>query len=455
MKFRKIGQISLAAVVSLVFVFGATSCRQDFTEAFVFTVGSQFNQIGSYKESDETGALTNAPGSPFGSGGTNPIRIFVLSGGRYLYVLNEGAEQVDSSGNITYTGANISLFSIGGSGTLAFQASYTSQGTNTIRILPDSTGKFLFALDTYAPVTNGAVTPVAKQDAQHPCQGPNGFYPTGDITAFSIDPNTGRLAVITNQQTQNANGTQLTYFPVGCAPVDFTVASGFIFTADAGSATNADEQTVFPYALNATNGQLTTTQNAPLSTGATNMTAISTAQASALSGSKYIYILDSGQNCPTGSGQIPPNCSGAILPFTAGTNGSLQALTNGTVNNDSTASRPISLVVDSKGTYLFVVNAGPTTGIVNPISQITGWTIDPTNGTLLHIAGEPFGSGSGVNCIFEDPSNQYIYTTSFNDSQITGRILDPKSGNLTLLRRGSTFNTVGNPTWCAVSGRTT
>src|ERR1700721_2640449 len=140
MKFRKIGQISLAAVVSLVFVFGATSCRQDFTDAFVFTVGS---------------------------GGTNPIRIFVLSGGRYLYVLNEGAEQVDGSGNISYTGANISLFSIGGSGTLAFQASYTSQGTNTIRILPDSTGKFLFALDTYAPVTNGAVTPVAKQDAQH------------------------------------------------------------------------------------------------------------------------------------------------------------------------------------------------------------------------------------------------------------------------------------------------
>jgi hypothetical protein len=92
---------------------------------------------------------------------------------------------------------------------------------------------------------------------------------------------------------------------------------------------------------------------------------------------------------------------------------------------------------------------------VNPISQITGWTIDPTNGTLLHIAGEPFGSGSGVNCIFEDPSNQYIYTTSFNDSQITGRILDPNSGSLTLLRRGSTFNTVGNPTWCAVSGRTT
>ncbi|QNI33265.1 hypothetical protein H7849_04690 [Alloacidobacterium dinghuense] len=446
MKFKKIGQISLAAVVSLVLMFGATSCMNDFTVAYVFTVGTQYNQIGSFKESSETGALTNAPGSPFGSGGTNPIRTFVLSGGRYLYVLNEGAQQVDASGNITYTGANISLFSVGGNGTLAFQASYTSQGTNSIRFLPDTTGKFLFVLDSYAPVTNGAVTPQTSYSAEYPCQGSDGrFYPTGDITAFNIDPNTGRLSIITNQQQQNGNGTQLTYFPLGCSPVDFTVASGFIFTADAGSKTNNDVQTVFPYQLNASTGQLTLTQNAPLVMGTQGMSAISTAQGSTLSGSKYIYVLDAAAN--SGSGEI--------LPFTAGTNGSLQALTNGAVANDATASNPVSLVVDSRSKYLFVVNAGPTSGIVNPISQITGWTIDPTNGTLQHIAGEPFGSGSGVNCIFEDTSNQYIYTTSFNDSQITGRILDPNSGSLTLLRRGSTFNAVGNPTWCAVSGRTT
>ncbi len=446
MKFRKIGQISLAAVVSLVLMFGTTSCMNDYTVAFVFTVGTQYNQIGSFKESSETGALRAAPGSPFGSGGTNPIRTFVLSGGRYLYVLNEGAQQVDGSGNISYTGANLSLFSIGGNGTLAFQASYTSQGTNSIRILPDTTGKFLFVLDTYAPIAAAGVTPQTGYSAAYPCQGSDGkYYPTGDITVFSIDPNTGRLSIITNQQQQNSNGTQLTYFPIGCSPVDFTYSSGFIFSADAGSKTNNDVQTVFPYQLNASSGQLTLTQNSPLVMGTQGMSTISTAQGSNLNGSKYIYILDAAAN----------NGSGEILPFTAGTNGSLQALTNGAVANDSTASNPVSLVVDSKSKYLFVVSAGPTTGIVNPISQITGWTIDPTNGTLQHIAGEPFGSGSGVDCIVQDPSNQYIYTTSFNDSQITGRILDPNSGSLTLLRRGSTFNAVGNPTWCSVSGRTT
>jgi 6-phosphogluconolactonase (cycloisomerase 2 family) len=453
MKFRKFGQICLATVVSLVLMFGTTSCMNDFTVGFVFAIGNQYNQIASFKESSETGALTPAPGSPFGSGGTNPIRTFVLSGGRYLYVLNQGA--VNPGTPITYSGANITLFSIGGNGILSAQPSYTSQGFDTIRMLPDTTGKFLFALDEYAPISTSGVTPQSQQSADYPCKNPADglYYPTGDITVFTIDPNTGRLSIVTNQQQQNPNGTQLTYFPVGCFPVDFTVTAGFIFTADGGAASNNDSQTVFPYALNATSGQLTLTQNAPLTMGTTQMSAISTAQGSALSGSKYIYVLDAGANCATGV--TPPGCSGEILPFTAGTNGSLQALTNGAVANDSTAANPVSLVVDSKSKYLYVVNAGPTNGITNPTSQITAWTIDPTNGTLQSIAGEPFGSGSGVNCVVEDPSNQYIYSTSFNDSQITGRILDPNTGNLTLLRRGSTFNAPGNTTWCAVSGRTT
>lgn len=446
MKFKKFGQICLAMVVSLVIIFGATSCTSDYTVAYVYTIGTQYNQIGAFRESYQTGALTIAQGSPFGSGGTNPVRVFVLAGGRYLYVLNQGAAQTDSSGNITYTGANISVFSIGGSGNLSFQASYTSQGLNTIRILPDTSGAHLFALDSYAPITTTGVTPQTQYSASYPCQGSDGlYYPTGDITVFNVDPNTGRLSVVTNQQQQNSSGTQLTYFPVGCAPVDFTVTAGFVMTADAGSASNGDLQTVFPYALNASNGQLTLTQNSPLVMGTTRMSTISTAQGSTLSGSKYVYILDAAAN----------GGSGEILPFTVGTNGALQALTNGAVANTATAANPVSVVVDSKSKYLFVVNAGPTSGITNPTSQITGWTIDPTNGTLQPIAGEPFGSGSGVNCIFEDPSNQYIYTTSFNDSLITGRILDPNSGSLTLLRRGSQFNTVGNTTWCAVSGRTT
>ena len=50
------------------------------------------------------------------------------------------------------------------------------------------------------------------------------------------------------------------------------------------------------------------------------------------------------------------------------------------------------------------------------------------------IAGEPFGSGSGPQCMVEDPSDQFIYTANFNDSTVTGRVVDPNSGVLNNLR---------------------
>ena len=63
-------------------------------------------------------------------------------------MLNAGqATTPDASGNFTYSGANISVYSIGGNGVLAFQQSYQSQGFRTIRIAFSTTGTFLYVLD--------------------------------------------------------------------------------------------------------------------------------------------------------------------------------------------------------------------------------------------------------------------------------------------------------------------
>ncbi len=75
------------------------------------------------------------------------------------------------------------MFSVGGDGTLTFQQSYSSQGTNPVWITTDSTGNFLYVLDQQAPdfATTG----------------------NGDITAFSLDPNTGRPSLITNARSRD------------------------------------------------------------------------------------------------------------------------------------------------------------------------------------------------------------------------------------------------------------
>jgi len=441
MKFKKSGQVLLALVLSLGLCLSVTSCTVDYTVAYLYVTGSQYNQIGAFKVANNTGNLTTIPGSPFGSGGTDPVREIVSTTGRYLYILNSGAKQSDSS----YSGSNIAVFSVGGNGVLAPQQTYTSQGNAPIRFAFSATGSYLYVLDQYSPdPANPGVTSSTVQSAEYPCPDPTTagvWHPVGDITAFSVNSNTGRLSLITNNQQTDSTGTQLPYFPVGCNPVDFKVSAAYIFTADAGPEPNTtgfasqNTQTIFEYALNSSSGQLTLTQNTEL---VTNADKISTIGADAAS--KYIYVLDSGNN--------------QIFSYTIGTNGILQSVTDSPFSNSqSNAGNPVALASDSKSQFLYVANAGPSSSLGQTSSDISGYTI-AANGVLAQISGAPFTTGSGPQCILEDPSNQYIFTADFTSSTVTGHVLDPNSGVLTDLRNHTSYATVGNPTWCVASGHT-
>src|SRR5271170_2047466 len=120
MKFRNVGQVLLALVVSVGLSIGVTSCTNSYTVGYLYVTGSQYNQISGFNINNQTGVLTPIRKSPFGANGTNPIRELVLSGGRFLYVLNQGTFSYNSNGTTTGTASNISLFQIGGDGVLTF-----------------------------------------------------------------------------------------------------------------------------------------------------------------------------------------------------------------------------------------------------------------------------------------------------------------------------------------------
>ncbi len=407
MKLSRFGRISMAFVVSVAIGLGMTACGGG-TVGFMWVLGTQYNQIVGFKIDNYTGNLTQIPKSPFPSGGTNPVSIVVRAGGRYVYVVNQGTPATKTAAAVP---GQIAAFSVGGEGILTFQQAYTSQGSTPVWAVADSSGNFLYVLDELAPDGSG----------------------NGSITVFAIDGTTGRLQLVPNQQIKNAQGTQLTYFPVGLTPTMLRISgSGCLYTLDAG------DNTVFPYTIG-TGGQLTLTTNSTITTGATKLTSIST-------NGNYVYLTDA---APTTASP-----GGYILPYTSGTGCALNTVTGGAVPNLAGSSNPVYSFTDNKGQYVYVVN-NSTTNSQNATSSISAYAIIASTGKLQPLpigdTNNPYPVGAGPTCMVEDPTNQYVYTSNNIDGSVTGKQINQSTGQLSDLRRGARFPAAGQATCLAIS----
>jgi 6-phosphogluconolactonase (cycloisomerase 2 family) len=326
---------------------------------------------------------------------------------------------------------------VGGNGILTPQATFFTQGINPFRLIADGSGNYVYVLDQIAPDSSSCALALGA-----------GVTSCGDITAFKVDQSTGRLSLVINAQVTAANGSALPYFPVPVNPIDFLLTGSYVITLSGNASVTAGTQTgdvVFPYTYNSATGQLSVNQNTvqPINSGAG--TAIVTANGGT------VYVLD---NEPlTISGVVYQS---QILPFSVGTGGALQAQTGGAVPDDPNQSNPIMLISESKGKWVYIANSGNNTASTNAQSGIVGKIVDPATHQLTVMPDSPFTSGSGPQCMIEDPSNQFIYTANFNDSSVTGKSLDVNSGDLRPLpgKANRAFPLNGPAAWCLVTGRT-
>jgi len=448
MKFRKFGKTVLTAALSSAIVFSLSSCVRSFTVGYMYVTGTVTATptgngiITGFKIDNNTGMLRALHGLPVSSGGANPVRAVLLSGGNFVYVLNRGANK---EGNLDCTvddpclNSNITEFVVGGNGILTPQQTFFTQGLNPFRLLSDTSGTHLFVLDHDAP-SNAYCGAVIL-----------GATTCGDITVFSVDPTTGRLTLVTNTVLTTVAGNNVTYFPVPANPIDFAYTTSYVITMSGAATANptpATGQTVYPYQYNASSGQLTISPSAPdlINNGAGGPMGQGTAIVYA---SGKVYILD---NEPLTAGGTP----GQIIPFTIGTNGALQSLVGGAIADDVTETNPIYLMVESKGKFLYVANQDGF-GSTNS-AGIAAYSIDPSSGILTPDPGSPIpttGTGRSPQCLLEDPSNQYVYTAN-SDNTVTGHVFSPKDGLLTTMKGAGngTFQLTGPATWCIVTGRT-
>lgn len=455
MKLTKFRKAFLMSALSVGIVLGVTSCVQSYTVGYLYVTGTQTTGtstssqsadngiISGFKIDHNTGNLVPINGLPISSGGSNPARAVLINSGRFLYVLNQGVNH-ENGAVCTPTDtcqASITQFAIGGNGVLSPQGvSQTPQGFNSTRIVADGQGNFIYVLDGIAPSASACALALGSN-----------ITSCGDITAYKVDPNTGRLTLVVNSQVTSATGEPLPYFPVPASPIDFVLSGGYVLTV---SGTPATGDIVFPYTYSASNGQLTINQNGPQTLNLLQATAI----VGAPSG---VFVLSNDPLTITNNGSTTTVPS-QIIQYSIGSNGSLQAVQAGPVGGPASLSHPIYLINEKNAKWTYVAFYGDnntTTG--NSESGIGGYIIDPGNKTLDEgqANGSPYGSGSGPVCLLEDPSSQFIYTANFNDSTVSGLVLDQNVGSLNPLSQNhskikNTFALPGPPTWCLASGRT-
>src|ERR1700678_1272826 len=96
MKFSKFGRIALASVVSLGLGFGLTACGPSNTIDFLYVTSSKNNpgQINVYQVDSQAGPLITLAGSPYSSGGANPVADLASPNGKNLYVVNRDSGTV-------------------------------------------------------------------------------------------------------------------------------------------------------------------------------------------------------------------------------------------------------------------------------------------------------------------------------------------------------------------------
>jgi 6-phosphogluconolactonase (cycloisomerase 2 family) len=399
-------------------VLGMSACG-GYTVGFMWVTGTQYNQIAGFKIDDYTGNLTNMVNSPYSSGGSNPAMVAVKVGGNFVFVVNKGTF---NSNGVSNGDGNVSVFAVGEDGILTFEQSYSTAGNTPVWAATDLTGSFLYVLDSKSPAYGTTVNGVLDLN--------------GDITVFAVDGSTGRLQLVPNQLIKNSAGQQLNYFEVGPSPKMMRASGACLYTLDSG------DQTIYPYGIGGS-GQLTVESNSRYYTNAVNLTSIW------VSGN-YVFLTDAGSTLSPGGAIIPLSSGGTACSLSTQADGEVANLVPAA--NLAQTYQPVYAMTSSNNKFLYILNRNSTnSNYAN--STISAFVIQST-GALVPISDpeNPYPVGNGPDCMVEDPSNQYIFTSNSNDGSLTGKYINQNTGQLSDLTRGSTFAATGLATCLAVSG---
>jgi 6-phosphogluconolactonase len=333
--------------------------------------------VSGYAIDAVTGAISPVPGSPFVAG-VDPLSVTVTPSNKFVYVLNGGPASISAYTADVTTGAltpvSGSPFSIGGS-----DAAPES-------LVIDPSGKFLYVADmgdnsVSAYTINGAtgvLSPVSGSPFATVARlyGPGGepwseaIDPSGKflyvstvsgyVVAYTIDFNTGALAMVTGSPFSAGPDPTLTS---DLRSVAVDPSGNFVYVVNVG------HRNVAAYALDHTTGALTQTSGSPI-TGPAYPYSLTIDPLG-----KFVYVAE------------PNPHEGDIWGYTMdSTTGALTLIAGSPF---ASPVGPFAVAIDPSGKFAYAANEGSTDG-----GYVNAFAINGSSGALSPLPGSPFDIGS-------------------------------------------------------------
>jgi 6-phosphogluconolactonase (cycloisomerase 2 family) len=367
--------------ISLAGALGAPVGAQTSPATLLFLLennGSPIGAIHAFTLNSSTGALSEAPGSPYNAG-FDPQQLAVDPTGRFLYATNQTSQDITGYSVDTSSGALTPLpgspFFIGGSPIVmgldptgrflyVFAATTTQNAINQESLFEytiDDVSGALTLSSSSPTVWEGGPGDLVTSIAFNPIgnlaylgQTPSAAY-NGAILICAVDFTTGSLTQIGSAKPASAESDHLGVSPAG----------NFVYS------TSRSNQSADVFTAGAT-GQLIEVSGSPYPVGNTPAAIL------AHPSGNFVYVVN--ENQPYQTNVNPSQYAGSISAF--GVNAATGALTPISGSPFSAGINSSSIGVDPSGKFAYVTATTYTPGTFKGFAQILGFSIDPTAGVL-------------------------------------------------------------------------
>jgi 6-phosphogluconolactonase len=246
--------------------------------------------------------------------------------------------------------------------------------------------------------------------------------PSNNISAFTISPTTGALTPVPGSP-----------FMGGIYPASISVDStgSFVYTADSGGDSNGNS--ISGFSIDVASGALTPISQA--SCAAPPLDAVGLCNAVAAD--------------PVAGFLFGSNGFGYVSAFSITSQGRLNQVAGSPfLTTTNPLGGPREVAVESQGNFLYTANYYA--------SDISGFSITPASGALNQVPGSPFvvGGNNAPSDLVADPLGRFLYVLDFN-AGVSGFAINPSTGALTILPGFPIIVPVFSPTPLAIdpSGR--